>query len=286
MRKRIFYPIIGALVIYGVAVQAEPVGYVGASIGQSWAENHSDDDNKRAGFGSVNGAIADSISSTGTVVLEAELREDKHSADILDNGDDMKLQYQIGVHYLHDIGENKIGAFVAYNETPHYGGDEDYRTALVGVEGLFTVAPETTLFGQLGYGHAKNDGASSRGFEDGYFVRVGGAYTGFENTILKLEAELAGTEEYEDSHEGGDLKKYNFLGETGINSDNSLAVTYGVSYGTYRASGDDDNVEETMVNLGFRYYFGGTTATKMHNAGIIGLPTLPARATSWVPALD
>ena len=275
-----------ALVMIMGGAQADTFGYGGASIGLSKAHNFGDRDKNQAGFGTVSGAVATDVGANGTVVLEALLREDKHRGDIVSNGQETKTQYQIGAHYLHDIGDNKLGVFLAYSDSPHEGNNENYRAVFGGVEGIFATTDETSIYAQLAYGDAHNDGASSRGFENGYVGRLGGAYKGFTNTLLKVEAEMAKNSGYEDAPENGYLRKYSLLGETGINSDNSLVLTYGVSYAKFISSGDPDTIEEKRINVGFRYYFGGTSSTKAFDSGLIGVPSIILDSMNWVPTLD
>jgi hypothetical protein len=286
MKKGLIFITVAAAMLFSNTIQADTFGYGGVSVGLSKARNTQDDnEGQRAHFRSVDGAIATELGANGIVVLEAEIRRDTHTKDIID-GDDNERGYQVGAHYLHDIDGNKLGVFLAYANTPHNDDNEDYRTVFGGIEGIATVAPEAMVYGQLGYGDAHNDGSSSFGFSGGRFVRIGAAYTGIANTVLKVETEVAKTVSYEDEDEPGYLRMYSLSGETGVNADNTLAVTYGYSHGKYKAGGDPDTLQENMVNVGVRYYFGGTTSAKALKAGLIGLPSIVSRATSWVPALD
>jgi hypothetical protein len=62
-----------------------------------------------------------------------------------------------------------------------------------------------------------------------------------------------------------------------------------MNFGLYNAINDNDYIKETSFNLGLRYTFGkraSRNSTNLARAGIIGLPTLPLRASVFVPGLD
>lgn len=273
-----------AMVMSAGVQAAGTVGFVDLTFGLSKA----DDPQRKevhAGFGSLSGAVAIPAGANGTVALEGELRHDNHQGYIVD-GNDMGTQGQLGAHYLHDFSGKKLGGFLAYADADHDGGNEHYQSYLFGVEGIADVAPAVTLYGQVGYANALNDNESSGGFDKAWFGRAGVAYSGFSSTLVKFEGEYARSKDYEDNNEDGRFWKLSLGGETSISAVKNLAVTYGVSYGSYDAKGDSDKIKETSVNVGIRYYFGGTSSTAALKSGLIGLPTIPLRAMSWTPAMD
>lgn len=266
------------------AQAADAIGFVDVTVGLSKA----DDPQRKevhAGFGTVSGALQSPLAAKGMVVVEGELRHDNHQGYILD-GDDMQTQGQLGAHYLHDFNGKKAGVFLAYADANHDGGNEHYKAFFGGIEGIVDVSPVVTLYGQAGMGNRTDDDQSSEGFDHGRFARVGAAYSGFANTLLKLEGEYGATDSYEDSTEEGRFWKLSFMGETGLSAFKNLALTYGASYGRYDAKNDPDVVKETTVSVGIRYYFGGTNSVAALKSGLIGLPSIPLRSMSWVPALD
>lgn len=273
-----------AVLLSGGVQAAGTVGFVDLSFGISGADVK-DRKEVHAGFASLSGAVAIPAGANGSVVLEGEYRRDNHKGSVVD-GDDMEYQAQAGAHYLHDFSGKKFGVFLAYADADHDADNEHYRTLFGGIEGIIGVSPTVTLYGQAGIGDRRDDDQSSEGFNDGKFARLGAAYSGFANTLLKLEGEYGATDSYEDSNEEGRFWKLSLGGETGIAAVKGLAVTYGISHGVYDAKNDNNKVEENQIHVGIRYYFGGTTSAAALKAGLIGLPSLPARSMSWVPALD
>lgn len=264
---------------------ASSIGFVDLTFGLSKAENTDDAEDESAGFGSVSGAVALPVGNRGTVVIEGEIRKDTHDGDIVD-GNDMKTNGQLGTHYLHDFGGHKFGAFLAYADANHKGDDEHYNALFGGIEGIANLSPAFTLYSQLGIGNRRDDDQSSQGFDNGKFVRIGAAYSGLALTVLKLDAEYGNTDSYEDDQESGLFWKVTLGGETLIPAAKGLAVTYGVSHGTFDAEADPDIVKETSFHVGVRYYFGGATSVAALKSGLIGLPAIPLRSMAWVPALD
>ena len=264
--------------------QADFIGFGEITLGHSDASDPERDGNS-AGFYEISGAIATPVGSRGTAILDAEYRQDEHSGDIIDD-DDMDDQYQIGIHYLHDFSGNKFGAFIAHGGATHDSNNEDYKATFGGIEAILSLDADTLVYGQLGVGDADNDSESSSGFEDGSFARIGLGFTGFGSTLLKLELEKGSSDEYEDEDERGKFTSVSLTGETSFGASKNLAVTYGVSRGTFDASNDDNKIQENSIFVGFRYYFGGTNSKAAFKSGLIGLPTIPTRAMSWTPGLD
>lgn len=264
---------------------AGTIGFVDLTFGLSKAENTSDAEDENAGFGSVSGAVALPVGTRGTVVIEGEIKKDTHDGDLVD-GNDMKTNGQLGGHYLHDFRGHKFGAFLAYADANHKGDNEHYNALFGGIEGVANLSPAFTLYSQLGIGDRRDDNQSSQGFDNGKFVRIGAAYSGFAQTLLKLDTEYGETDSYEDEQESGLFWKLSLAGETLIPVVKGLTVTYGVSHGKYDAKADPDIIKETSFHVGVRYYFGGTTSVTALKSGLIGLPSIPLRSMAWVPALD
>lgn len=264
---------------------ASTIGFVDLTFGLSKAENPNDSRDESAGFGTISGAAALPVGARGTVVIEGEIRKDTHDGEIVD-GEDMKTNGQFGTHYLHDFSGHKFGAFLAYANADHKGENDHYKTLFGGIEGILNVSSAITLYGQAGIGNRRDRDQDSAGFNDGKFVRIGAAYSGFAQTLLKLDGEYGKTEVYEDPGESGLFWKLSLAGETEIPVVKGLTVTYGVSHGEYNAKGDDDIIRETSYHVGIRYYFGGATSVTALKSGLIGLPSLPLRSMMWVPGLN
>lgn len=265
---------------------AGTVGFADFSLGLSHAKDASNTDYQSNGFATLSGGVAIPAGASGTVVLDADLTKDNTGGEVLFGAGMKTPQGQVGAHYFHDIGGNKLGAFMAYADADHDGGNEHYKTFFGGIEGITAVSPVVTLYGQAGYGNALNDNESSGGFDNGWLARAGLAYSGFANTLVKVEGEYARSKDYEDSNEDGRFWKIALMGETELGAVKGLAVTYGISRAVYDATNDPNMVTENQVKVGVRYYFGGTNSLGALKSGLIGLPSIPLRASSWTPALD
>lgn len=264
---------------------ASTIGFVDITYGKSKATSVDDGVTDKAGFYSLSGAAAIPVGAMGTVIFEGETRRDSHEGAIVD-GDDMKSSRQLGTHYLHDFGGNKLGAFLAYADAKHAAVNEDYSAIFGGIEVIVNMPYSFTLYGQGGSGDENDGDQSSEGYKQGKFVRVGVAYSGIPHTLLKLDHEEGKSAAYEDLGERGAFKKSSLMGETGIPAVKGLTVTYGISRGEYDAKRDPDLIEETSYYVGIRYYFGGATSVTALKSGLIGLPSTPMRSMAWVPALD
>ncbi|MBL1436855.1 MAG: hypothetical protein COB08_011760 [Rhodobacteraceae bacterium] len=180
-----------------------------------------------------------------------------------------------------------MGAFAAYGNAPRESESESYETAYGGLEVVHPLNEKFTLYAQAGYVTSLNyESTFSYGYYNGYFVRAGVGANVVKNTLLKAEFEYGSSESYEDSDEPGEFFSYYLGAETGFGNQSSFTATYGLRFATYAALGDGDFIEELTANVGVRYTFGGASASSMLNAGLIGLPYLPLRASYWTPALD
>jgi hypothetical protein len=292
-----------SLMLCSGAAYADGVGYVGLSFGSNDGSNPNDAEQERAYSATLDAAYAFGIGANQTLVVEGSYRADHYGTVILNR--EIEDQLQIGVHYLFDIaggsaqsfgGGLKLGGFASYGSAPHVDGtpDETYKVVLAGLEVIYSpnwFGDSLTIFGQIGLGDAVGQGSnnSSDGFNDGTFGRLGVSYSGIKNTTLTLEGEVARSKSYEDSDEPGDFSAYRISGVTQLPFKANLAVTYGMNFGIYDAENDPDYIKETSFNLGLRYTFGKRAtrnSTNLARAGIIGLPTLPLRASVFTPGLD
>lgn len=272
-------------VLVGSYAQAETIGYGDITVGQSRAENPNDSTKNNATFWALKGAVATALGNN-SFAFNAELREDGQDDEIMDDENAMDGQRQFDAHYFYDISGYKVGAFLAYAEASHSGDNENYKARLGGIQGIIPLTDDMTLYAQYGQAKSESKNQSSGGFVDGDMGRLGFAYSLPGSTLLKLEAEAANCKDYEDDGEDGIFRRYSVMGETSFGVDKNMAVTYALSTGKFDAKGDTDYVEEDIVSVGFRYYFGGATSAKALRSGLIGTSTLPARAMSWTPAMD
>lgn len=164
--------------------------------------------------------------------------------------------------------------------------------AFGGIEGVIPVGQNIVLFAQAAYGDAlalSTDHAGgtmeSAGFHEGYVVRAGASVAVFDGTLITFEGEFGASAEYESDNEPGEFYTMAISGTTPISSDGTWVASYGARYAFFAAEPDPDTIVETSYTFGIRYMFGGSTSTTMLNAGMIGLPYIPLRASAWIPEI-
>lgn len=144
-----------------------------------------------------------------------------------------------------------------------------------------------TVYGQLGVVDTliSQDSLSSGGYYQGSVARIGGAYTGFDNTTLYMDLEYGEANDYEDEDEDGVFSQIAIGGETSFNG-GPWAITYEASFESYDALDDDNKVGISALSFGMRYYFGGNNAGSALDAGFIGTPDIMSRASLFTSAND
>ena len=278
---------VAAALLTSTAVQADSFGYVGATGIYGSAANTEDSFVETAVAAKIDGAYAFTLGNGGTLVVDGMYRVDNYVPSTHD-GDASLPQYQASVHYIHPMSGNlSLNGFAGYGVAPFDDTNEVYQVGFVGAGVTYVSSDTTSFFGQAGYGTSGDaDAMSSAGFYNGYFVRAGVIYTGMESAIIRVDAEYAATEEYEDSSEPGEMWSVAVSGESQLGSNENLVVTYGVGYGFYDAVGDPDLLAETTASVGVRYMFGGATPSKFASLGYVGSPNLPLRGSFWTPTMD
>lgn len=293
-----------SLMLCSGAAYADGLGFVELSFGTNEVNNPEDNFKERAASVTLSGAYMFGIGANQHLIFEGLYRSD-HYPELVSDDNKIEDQLQIGVHYLFDLGGAaqslggglKLGGFAAYGSAPHEDNapnNENYKVVIAGLEAIYSptwFGNNLTIFGQIGLGDAVGVGGnnSSDGFNDGTFARLGVSYSGIKNTTLTFEGEVARAKSYEDSDEPGDFSAYRISGVTQLPFKANLAVTYGMNFGIYDAENDPDYIKETSFNLGLRYSFGkraSVNGTNLARAGIIGLPTLPLRASVFTPTQD
>jgi len=267
-------------------------GYIGLTGGYGSVVNP-DSLPGEGGYGTIDAAVSFGLGNNRGVI-EGSIRFDAYQPDEIFGFEPPDYSLEIGGHYLATLSNGMtLGGFAAYGAAPHDGFDPalNYQVAYVGAEIIKPLGANVVLFGQVGYGtslelSADNGGPiTSAGFYNGYFVRAGASYTGLGATVLTLDMEYAATEQYESSDEPGEMWTVALGGQTPVAMGGKLVATYEVRYGVFDAVTDPDMISETTVELGVRYMFGGSTAKDLLDAGMIGLPYLPLRASTWTTAV-
>ncbi len=276
---------------FASSVSAQSVGYIGAEYGNNLGLNPNDVESQESNSGTVSGAFAFTFGNA-TAVLEGNYRTDSYDSGIANSPFDVTPgpQSEAGIHLLFDVGSSsKLGGFAGYGTAPTdpFTSAFSYNVAYAGLEAVHAVNDRLTLFAQAGYGdNPEKATTASGGFREATFGRIGASYAWSDRTTVIGEAEYGGNSYYEDSDEPGDWWTVALSGETTVGSSGNLAITYGVRYASYDAINDPDYGNETSVNLGVRYMFGAGSRAELVNAGIVGLPWLPRRASLWTDVMN
>lgn len=276
-----------ALLLSTGAVSAQSFGYIGGTVSYGSAVNPNDNDESTSISPSIEGAYVFALGNGASIVVDAMARMDNYDPAMTDNEVSMP-QYQANVSYLQPLSEKLIiGGFIGYGMAPFEDSNERYQVGTVGGSAVYMVSDATSIFAQAGYGTSFNPAAmNSSGFYNGYFIRAGAIYTGFEALTIRAEAEYAASEEYEDSSEPGEFWSVAIIGESDLAAVENLSITYGLRYASFNALNDPDFAQETTASLGVKYMFGGGTTEKFRNIGYLGTPYLPLRASFWTPEMD
>ncbi len=276
----------GLLLVPSLA-SAQSFGFIGGSIDYGYGLNSTDNDEFFAFAPQIEAGYVFSLQNGASIVVDAMLRMDNYDPDLLDDEVPL-LQYQVGAQYLQPISDRLIlGGFAGYGIASFEDDDEVYQVGFIGGSVSYAATDMITIFGQAGYGTSFDEAAmSSAGFYNGYMVRAGVVYTGFEKITLRAEAEYAATESYEDNNEPGEMFTIALLGEYQIGSNDNLVMTFGARFGQFDALVDPDLAQETSVQLGVRYTFGGGTSADLMERGYYGSPYLPLRSSFWTPTQD
>ncbi len=280
-------PIVPEMVAVIAPAPVNP-GYIGLSIAYGYLDDTYYAENSFVTAGQIEGMYSFALGNNRGVI-EGMVRYEDYSNEGVFWGSPPDLSAQIGGHYIASLANGMtIGGFAAYGYAPHDSDpDELYQVVFGGAEFTKPIGTNIVAFGQVGYGTTLNSAAlDSSGFYNGYFVRAGASYTGLGNTILTLDLEYAATAEYEDDDEPGEMWSGSLSGVTPIGMGGQLVATYEARYGWFDALNDDDSADETTIELGIRYMFGGSTSKDLLDAGMIGLPYIPLRASVMTTVQD
>ena len=284
--------------------QAQDLSYVGI-IGQSTTGNQAGNpegdgsafgvpDGDGSAFG-VEAGVVYELNNVSRIAVEGQYLDwstddDDGPGNLFD--EEPGTEASIAIHYLRDAGANlTYGGFLMIGSSvsdEDYAGDNTYEHYAVGIEVTYRINSQFLTYGQLGITDTVDSDLvdDSSGYLGGEFVRLGGAYTGFENTHLFLDVQIGRSDEYEDENEPGEFQRIALGGETRFGADLNWGVTYEIAKAEYNAVGDSNLIDVTTIGLGMRYYFGGSSAGDMMDVGAIGTPDIISRANLWTSSLD
>lgn len=231
---------VAAAALFGAATaaQAQAVGHVGAN----WT--HSDAD--VAGFDvdgdafQLEGAAAFKLGGLGAQV-------DGSFTD----GEDVNSTWAATGHLNGTLGGALAGGFVGFE------ANDDVTTWGLGVEAQADLAPNTVLYGQLGYGQNDNDlGADA----DLWAVR--GELRQYFAENIRLSGSVGYTNVDPKGFSSADV--WNF----GVEGEYQFAGTpFSLYAGYVRTEADDVDLSADTFQLGARYTFGGATLRGRDAAG-------------------
>jgi hypothetical protein len=166
------------------------------------------------------------------------------------------------------------------------GSDEtgDHLGFIVGAEGQMYF-DSLTLYGQVGYGENRVDDGDYEGFK-GFFARGVTRFFVSDNTVFRAELAYGGPSAFVDG-DSGDIVNWGLEGKTRLLDSTPLYGTVGYRGGYYDSPSDGDHVEEHTGFVGISFLFGASSLKENDRYGAtLDLPQLPARAASWVEAID
>lgn len=276
---------------FATATLAQSMGNLTGYVGGSYIYSDVTDDNSNNTSSSafvLEGAGAMSVANNITVAVDLTYRiEDYSGGSSFSNGP--SGYYNVGLHGLYDFGSGyKAGVFLGYGHAENNNGSGFFDVLYYGLEGHANLSSSVFAYGQVGFGDlldSTGSDSSSRGFQNGYMVRIGAGYQYSTNTIFTLDIEYAGVPDgIEDTPEAGILYGITLGGETGITS-MPLTVNYFIRADHWEAEGDIA-IDEISAGVGVRYYFGGGNTRDAFNAGIAGTPRLATASGGWISVFD
>ena len=271
-------------------VAAQDLSYAGATFTQFSGTNSPGGTDQIGNGGSIEAGFAYNLNGNSRVVLEGTYTEWSTGS----NGDlfyaDAGAATEIAAHYLRDAMSGRLtyGAFVTYGSTEAVDGapSEIYEHFAIGLEAVYEINPMFTVYGQVASVDAPSAySTDSFGYDNGMAYRIGGYYTGLQNTTLFLDYQMGDADRFEDASEPGDFERIALGGETHF-GDSSWSMTYSYSSESYLAVNDGDVADMNVFTIGFRYYFGDTQSSDLIDAGMIGTPEIIRRVSLLPDTVD
>lgn len=214
----------------GAAAQAQTVGHVGANYGRTELD-----------VGGLGDSDADVLQGEGAAAFDlGSLRGQVDGAVTnLDADGDDATTWAVTGHVNKPFTGGLAGGFVGVNKS------DDVTLWSVGAEAQYNIAPQATLYGQVGYGQSDD-------IDDVDFWAGRAEVRYFVTDNFKLQGSAGYTKADAD---GGDLDIWNL----GADAEYQFAGTpWSVVGGYEHGEMDDLDLKSDTLKVGVRYTFGGS----------------------------
>lgn len=271
---------------------------VSAYLGAYYAQNYVEETDVSSSAGSHNASETRfdsglSLALKGnTAIFSGSYRNTHLSSDEdFDSNEDPNWQYGIGLQLLRDLdNDTKLGFLVSYNDTISQDEDrsDEYDVLLVGLEFQKFLDENIFVGVQVGIGDKLREGDDNlEGFNNGLFGRFVGSYFITEHSLLTVDFELAGCENYVDQSDPGRFFGVGLNYQHQFKDDLPLTLIVYGEFEHYSSTDEGEQIDEVIFGIGFRYSFGAKSPYALTRSGAsLGLPKLPGRAIAWTEWMD
>lgn len=272
---------VSGMIVAAAPAQAQTLAYAGITAGAANVENPNDNDSDDMSAFGIEGLATYGLGNGVTLAIEGSYNFNSGGEEI-NFGDEFGDDAEIAFHALYAVNPDlTLGGFFSagFAESVQDDEDEHYPFLALGISGRYAFNDQISAYGQLAaVDQPEFDDLNSGGYNNGYAARLGAEYAFNDQTAVYFDAQYGEAPDYEFAGEDGTFDRFALGGETTIGN-TPWAVNYEVSRLTTDVPNDGDFVEETSLTLGARYYFGGTTATAVREAGILGTPDIMGRVS-------
>lgn len=281
---------LSGMIVAAAPAQAQTLAYAGITASATTGENV-DNGDPSDDFSSVSieGLATYGLGNGVNLAVEGSYNSNSGGQVINDDQADFGDDAEIAFHVLYSVRPDlTIGGFFSAGIADAVPEDdqETYPFLTLGVSGRYAFNDQISGYAQLAAVNQPEFGdQDSGGYNDGYAARLGVEYAFNDMTTVYFDAQYGEATDYEDPGEDGVFDRFAIGGETMI-GDTPWAVNYEVARETTDVQNDDDALELATLTLGARYYFGGTTASDVREAGILGTPDIIGRASLFTTAHD
>lgn len=278
---------LGGMIVAAAPAQAQTLAYVGITASTTNGERvDSGADPDDASAFAIEGLYTYGLGNGINLAVEGNYTT--NSGDPAFNFDnELGDNAEIAFHALYTVSPDlTVGGFFSagFGESVEDDEDTTYPFLTFGISGRYAFNDQISAYAQLAAVNQPEFGdQDSGGYNEGYAARLGAEYAFNDMTAVYFDVQYGEATDYEDPGEDGFFDRFAIGGETTIVG-TPWAVTYEVARETTDVPEDGDALELTTLTLGARYYIGGTTASDVREAGILGTPDIVARASLFTDA--